>query len=299
MATWRRFIQDDLRARIRVGEEVVDILTLQALAAHYQVSLTPVRLAVGDLIEEGFLKKLSNGRLTVNRDAVGSNVGQDASRPDLPEDLPRKIKDDLVVLSLRGEAVFLREAETAERYETSGTVIRQVFHRLAGSGLIEHIPRRGWRLVPFSQEKLEDYTHVRKMLEVEAMRLAWPHLEDDDLRVMLNANRVPDNQNEEPFVDNGIHAYLIEKADNFFISDFFARHQNRFDPVFAWEATDRQAAIDTALQHRAILEALLARDPSRAEEALLEHLDYGHTALRNVLWSSTEHEIDAIVRGGE
>jgi DNA-binding GntR family transcriptional regulator len=43
---------------------------------------------------------------------------------------------------------------------------------------------------------------------------------------------------------------------------------------------DRQAAVKAVNQHRAILEALLARDRTAARKALIAHLRHGHPVLK-------------------
>ena len=133
---------------------------------------------------------------------------------------------------LKGEPVFLREEDTAARYGISGTAIRQIFSRLAGSGIIEHVPRRGWRVRPFRAQQLDEFTQVRKVLELEAMRLAWPKLVDADLQEMRDGNVLPEGDNDAPKINDGIHRYLIEKAGNQYIADFMERHMPFFFCAF-------------------------------------------------------------------
>ena len=283
MTTWCQYIRKDLKARIAAGREVPDDLTLTALAARYAVSLTPVRAAVGALVDEGYLERLDNGRLAVNRSKVGTRrQAADDAWPEPPKDHFDEVANDVIVLCLRGDVRFLREEETASRYGISGTAIRQVFSRLAGAGVLEHVPRRGWRVRPFRRKQMREYTRVRKVLELEAMKLAWPKLLDEDLWCIYHGNVLPKTPDEDPIIDDGLHRYLIDKADNEYIRDFFDRHERFFVTVFTWEGADREAAIETVHQHRAILAAMLARDRRAARKALLEHLNYGHGLLKRV-----------------
>ena len=54
--------------------------------------------------------------------------------------------EEIIRSSLSGEARYLREDQTAQKYGVGRTVVRQVFGHLAGSGMLEHLPRRGWRI---------------------------------------------------------------------------------------------------------------------------------------------------------
>ncbi|MBN2296039.1 MAG: GntR family transcriptional regulator [Pirellulales bacterium] len=282
MSTWCTFIKDDMKTRIGTGEPLPCRLTLQSLAKHYEVSLTPVRQAIVELIDESYIKKQDNGRLAVNEKKIGTwSDSTDRARPAPPKDYFEEIREGVVLTCLKGEPVFLREEDTAARYGISGTAIRQIFSRLAGSGIIEHVPRRGWRVRPFRKQQLKEFTQVRKVLELEAMWLAWPKLVDTDLQEMRDGNVLPQSDNERPKVNDGIHRYLIEKADNQYIADFMDRHMRFFGVLFSWEGSDHQAAIDTVHQHWAVLDALLARDRRAARKALLAHLDYDHTLLKN------------------
>ena len=59
------YIAEDLRGRIRSGVRLPCAVSLPALAKHYGVSLTPVRGAVAQLLADGCIEKLPNGRLAV------------------------------------------------------------------------------------------------------------------------------------------------------------------------------------------------------------------------------------------
>src|SRR5262249_42259522 len=137
------FIKEDLIANIRSGEIGSERLTLDALSKRYRVSVTPVRAAIHELIEEKYLEKGDNGRLAVRAEAAGRVA---SPPPEEPIDWGEVIANDLVRLSLEGVPVLLREETTAEKYGISRSSTRQIFQRLAGRGILGHLPRRGWQL---------------------------------------------------------------------------------------------------------------------------------------------------------
>lgn len=270
------FIKQDLIANIRSGQIGSDRLTLDALAKKYRVSATPVRTAVRELVEEKYLRKGDNGRLVIHFDSPANS----AAAPEEPTDWGEVIANDLVQRSLEGVPVLLREETTAEKYRISRSSIRQIFHRLAGRGILEHLPRRGWQLRPFRQAELEAYIDMRVTLESKALELAWSRLVDEDLRAMLEGNRLPTSPDDRPTTDNSLHAYLIEKSKNPFIADFFDRHGEYYNALFEWESLDRDAQIQEVRHHREILEAMLRRDRPAAERALVDHIRNNHPMLR-------------------
>ncbi|SFI96639.1 GntR family transcriptional regulator [Planctomicrobium piriforme] len=280
------YIKTDLENRLRTGRPLPQKMTLESVASLYQVSITPVRMAVNELIAEGLLLKGKNRRLTpvhsVGESAADLTTDSPAP-PEPPKDLLEIVANDLVRLSLQGEQVQLREEATAEKYSVSRSAIRNVFHRLAGSGLLKHLPRRGWVVRPFRQEDMRAFLEVRELLELKALDAARNHLRDEDLKRMLDGNQYPASDSERPLIDNSLHAYMIEKAANPYVQDFFERHGRYYDILFQWEDEDREAAIETVRQHREILEALLLRDWRTARKALSWHIQCNHPILSKIV----------------
>ncbi len=274
--TITHYIKADLISSIHNGLLSPEKLTLGDLSKRYEVSVTPVRIAIQELIDEGYLKRESNRRLTI---AENRKSNSSESAPPRPVDWLKKIGDDLVQQSLEGTPVLLREETMAVKYGISRNSIRQIFHQLAGRGVLKHLPRRGWELRAFRQSDLDAYIEVRVSLELKALELAWHRLVDEDLQRMLDGNLIPTVPDEEPRNDNSLHAYLVEKARNPYIADFFERHGSYYRALFDWEALDREAQVQAVRHHRAIITALLARDRRAAAQSLIDHIRDNHPVL--------------------
>lgn len=274
------YIKNDLAAQLKSGREVPVQLTLYSLADHYKVSLTPVRSAVAELIDEGLLQKGDNHRLKATyRGVRGSGVGRTPGPPEPLPDLYEVIADDLVQLSLSGVPIYLREEATAEKYDLGRSAIRTILHRLAGEGVLDHIPRRGWRLRPFRQDDLHAFIEVREALELKALELARPKLDADELQRLLQLNVPAKSAATTPVVDESLHEYLIANAGNAYIKDFFERQGRYYKRLFLWEDRDRAVAIETMRQHREILTAMLKKNWSVAKKSLSHHIRDNHPIL--------------------
>ena len=166
--TFAEYIKEDFRAPRGAGHELPAPLTLAALANLYQVSFTPVRAAVAELIDEGLLKRGPDRRLIRLKSRPSGRCRKPPAPPAPPRDVGEIIASDLVQLSFQGEAVYLREEAMAEKYGISRSAIRIIFHRLAGTGLLDHLPRRGWQLRAFRPEDLQAFLAVREVLELKA-----------------------------------------------------------------------------------------------------------------------------------
>jgi len=285
-------IARDLKKRLRFEQPLSTPLTLDALSAHYDVSVTPVRAAIAELLGEGVLIKGANRRLIPSPAATdpgesaaardGDDDGDDGVPVEPPGDLLKRIEHDLVGLSLSKQAVPLREEAAARRYGISRSSLRNILNRLAGRGLLMHLPRRGWQVRPFRKEDMESFLDVRALLEVKALELAQDRLDPAVIRKILDGNRPPAIPGERPQVDNSLHAYIIVQARNPYIQDFFDRHGRYYEILFAWEDLDEEALLEAIQQHRQILEAILRKDWDSARAALAWHIRSNHPVLRSL-----------------
>jgi DNA-binding GntR family transcriptional regulator len=242
-----------------------------------------VRAAVAELIDEGLLEKGLNRRLKATAPAnANSQTRHTPKQPEPPSDPYEVIAKDLVQLSFQGDPVYLREEATADKYDISRSAIRNILHRLAGEGMLDHIPRRGWRLRPFRQDDLRAFIEVREVLELKALDQARRKLDVAELQRILDANSLPQSPEARPLVDESLHEYLIATAGNAYIRDFFERQGRYHRLLFQWEDHDRAAAIETIRHHREILTALLANKWSAAQKALSHHILNNHPILNRV-----------------
>jgi DNA-binding GntR family transcriptional regulator len=262
-------IQQNLMAHIRAGILPCP-LTLTGIAEHYSVSLMPARVAVASLVKRRVLLRKENRRLEINprgRIPVQGAIAMERSAPDGPYQL---LADHIIHLSLHGKDTFLREEATSERYGVGRTVIRRIFARLSGESLIEHVPRRGWRVHPYREKDMLDYLDVRESLELRAVELAWPRMNPSHLHRLLVAN-TPDEQGN-PRMDNSLHKYWIDLADNRYIREFLAQYGVYFQALFDHAVIDGPTVADRAAEHREILMALIDRDLQRARRVLSQHI---------------------------
>jgi DNA-binding GntR family transcriptional regulator len=203
--------------------------------------------------------------------------------------LAERLTEDIVRRSLRGSSEFLREEAIAQQMGVGRTVLRQAFNRLAGKGLLEHIPRRGWRVRVFDEKDMIAYLEARESLERLALLLAAPHLQAADLEAMLAGN-TPASPDDVPRLNNDLHAYLITKSSNPYIQDFFARHGPYWAALFDFAAPETHVLREVADQHRTILMALLNKKWDVAEKALSQHIRAQRVIVRQLMTKKKENQ---------
>jgi DNA-binding GntR family transcriptional regulator len=289
-------IKEDLAHCLQVSGHFPVPLTIAALARHYSVSFSPVRAAIESLLKVGLLKKAANKRLLPAKRE--KHAALDTAQPFrfLPDltglpagpDAYDVIAEDCVVLSLRGNACYLREEALAAKHAISRSSVRNILHKLAGEDIVQHVPRCGWRLRPFRREDLESFNQVRVALELKALELARFKLARPELQRMFEANVLPQTAGETPRIDDSLHGYFIDLSGNPFIQDFFRKKAPYFRLLFVWEGRDSHACLQTVNQHREILGALIEKRWRSAEKALTHHILHNH----DVLLQSVEAERD-------
>ena len=235
-------IQNDLGSQLMNNSLSVP-LTIDGPIQHYGVSYTPIRQALNRLIEDGLIRKKTNGRLEPLKLSNQKNIEISKYEPSQERIHSTQITEEIVQLSLSGKEIFVREEATARKYNISRSSLRQVLQRLAGEGLVLHIPRRGWQVKPFRQEDLQSFLEVREAMELKALELARSKLTSSEAKVKLrqikSSNKIHQNGKVRVIIDNSLHQYLIELAANPYIDDFFQRHGKYYSILFKWEGGDK------------------------------------------------------------
>jgi len=231
-------------------------------------------------------------------------------RPVQPEKLSAAVVRQIEQLILRG---ILRpgerlpsERELAERMSVSRPSLRDAIGTLQDTGLLTARPGAGiyvadvlgsafapalTRLFARHDEAVFDYLSFRRDMEGLAAERAARLASDTDLAVVqavfekMQAAHPKRNSEEEARLDAQFHMAIIEASHNVIMLHMMrSMYQLLREGVFYnrqimfKQRTTRQALLD---QHRAINDALQARDPDGARAAVHAHLDYVERALRD------------------
>jgi len=182
---------------------------------------------------------------------------------------------------LRGEYAprqRLIETELTERYATSRFVLRNALNRLASEGLVEFQPNRGARVREISVAEAIEITEIRRAIE--------------GLVAARAAERITDEEIVELRALGDEMAAVVRNADMLRYSELNAQLHSRVR-VIAQHATATKITEQLRAQmvrhqfrlslvpgrpsvslpeHLAIVDAVCARDPERAERAMRAHL---------------------------
>ncbi|MBO8140837.1 MAG: GntR family transcriptional regulator [Firmicutes bacterium] len=196
--------------------------------------------------------------------------------------LADQIHDQLERAILEGQLDFgerLVEGQLARLFGTSRSPIREALRRLEAEGLVQIDARRSVSVITLSPEDIVGTFEVREVLEGMAARFAAQRATDEDLALMetyLNrrldevadrktASRIDKDGRDfhDLLIQASHHKQLIEALQSFVKVSRLLKHR-----AAAIEGRPQEALEE----HRAIFEAVRARDAERAEALTRAHV---------------------------
>ncbi|SEM70352.1 GntR family transcriptional regulator [Palleronia pelagia] len=172
----------------------------------------------------------------------------------------------------------LDEVQLAERFAVSRTPLREAFQRLALSGLVRQIPRRGVFVRQPGLAELVEMFEVMAELEAVCARLAASRITDDALAALeaANARCLSAVRSEDPdgyFTENErFHAILYRQSGNAFLEKECQALHRRLTPFRRLQLRLRGRMRQSMSEHETIVAALREGDARAAENATRAHV---------------------------
>ena len=175
----------------------------------------------------------------------------------------------------------LLEAELCRRLGISRTLLREVFRRLEGAGLVTLQPNRGVVVRDFSLQEVEDVYYLRTALERAAIPLIVERVRPADIRALRELQREFERACRAADMGGMIlsnlafHRRLSQISGNPFLykSLEISHLQTQQIRYVAW--LDAARVQKSIREHRRILAALARRSTAAYEQALVTHLAGG------------------------
>lgn len=167
-----------------------------------------------------------------------------------------------------------------KRIGVSATPVREAMLDLATAGLVEVVRNRGFRILTMSETDLDEIYGLRSMLEVPAMRTIVERIDDAGLEraesALLAYERAADAADTAGLLvaDRDFHLTLLAYAGNARLVRLIGELRDQTRLVGIRQLVDTGQLRTSVSEHRAILDAVRARDPRAAEAAMQAHLDH-------------------------
>lgn len=201
----------------------------------------------------------------------------DAYSGSLAQKTYQALREAIINLGYRpGEA--LRKPEICERLGVSRSPVSEAIARLAAEGLVDVVPQAGTFVARFSMEEIREGAFLREAIESAAAELLAARITDAQLVQLRRNLRV-----QEVLVEDGDYAgfYAMDAEMHSLMLDFTGHRKLAQVAGTAWVHVDRARQLvlpldgrvaQTVAEHRAVLDALSARDPEAARLAMRHHL---------------------------
>lgn len=184
----------------------------------------------------------------------------------------------------------LNERILTEELQISKTPIREALQQLEREGFIENISHKGSFVSRISAQDIREIFEVREILECAAARQSALKADLNKLEAIKRKFRSIERENGKTPLSllragDQIHNYVFECLQNNRLIEIYQRLQDHIGRIRIYfvQQFDPNRLEQAFREHREILEALIARDPSRAEKATKTHLQNGLEYIKGLI----------------
>ena len=207
--------------------------------------------------------------------------------------LHARLYADILTGRLRpGEA--LSETRIAEQHGISRTPVREVFQTLAKEGLLRIVPQIGTFVAPINLGSVNASQFIREALECRAVRDAADRVSRAEVAVLreqlaAQAKVIRSGDHVAFFaLDERMHRLILEVSGHAGVWDLIASVKAQLDRV-RYLSLEEQAWLTMIFrQHREIVAAIAAHDPTQAESAMQQHLRTAFAAIARIASAHAE-----------
>ncbi len=173
---------------------------------------------------------------------------------------------------------ILTESKLSLELGVSRTPIREALRRLEQEHLIEEAPK-GVIVVGISDKDLADIFEIRAALEGKAAYLAAQNYNEEQMNIVREALEFQEfylgkqDPDRIKSMDSRFHETIYKMSGSTIFYDVLMPLHKKILKYRKASVSDSSRAAASVAEHRAIYEALLARDAQLAERLISEHLD--------------------------
>jgi DNA-binding GntR family transcriptional regulator len=186
----------------------------------------------------------------------------------------------------------LNEGILSRELKISKTPVREALQQLEKKGLVENIPGKGAFVSRFSFQDIRELCEIRDILECEVIKrvVLKPDLnvvEAKAIRDKFISSDTNGGRTGKSYFSAGdqIHSFIFAAYGNRkLIREYLGLQEQIVRITLHFFGQNRQErAAESFKEHLEIIDALIARDPVRAEKAMRTHIQNSLEYLKNVI----------------
>lgn len=203
----------------------------------------------------------------------------------LSEVVYRKLRRAIIRGDL-GQGATVSETELAKRLEVSKTPVREALTRLAQEGLVVSTPHKGAVVTSLTRGDLEEIYHLRIQLEGLAARTAAERLTEEHakaIQAILEELEVATAARDTEALRRNyllLHQAIWQASQTRRLPAILMNLQDYVE-MSRYTLMFQPSGLEVGLEeHARVVRAILARDASGAQEAMVRHIEHTLEILR-------------------
>lgn len=257
------------------------LLSDSALAESFNVSRATIRVAIAYLIDMKIIRRSAQHKIILRRPQKADYFVLDL------EDSTKEIQIEKFFLKLIMSEKLkpgdrISELELANQSGCTTITIREFLIRFSSNGLIEKIPRCGWKITELNEKIIRELTVFREMLELrligELFKLpkenpVWGALRN----ILIKHQELKDNFETHYMdfieLDRRLHFTILQATKNRYVTKFYGNVFFICSYYFLWEKQDKVQNIRSALdEHIELLSHILSNNNADSILTMKAHM---------------------------
>ena len=208
--------------------------------------------------------------------------------------------EDEIVTGRLAPGDRLDEVSLATRFAVSRTPIREALNQLSTSGLVEIRPRRGAIVTPVTTEDLVEMFETMAEMEAVCGRLATRRMTEEERDGLLAAHEAcrhaAKTEDADLYYEQNVlfHRAIYTGSHNRFLANEVRQIRRRLQAYRRLQLRVRGRIASSFAEHESIVEAIMAGDESKADEALRAHIMIQGERFNDLLMS-----VNSLKKAGE
>lgn len=208
-------------------------------------------------------------------------------KPTNAEKAYTQIKGKIITAKMPPGSV-INEAQLMEEFSLGRTPIREAIKQLQMENLVMVTPRKGMYVADIAVTDLLQIFEVRVELESFAAKMATERITDDEIAELQNlakAYKEADLADKEYLInlDGQFHSLLAKASHNKFLVKEIAHYYNLSLRIWYIALTYAMPDDIDVEAHLEILDAIQARDATRAEQRMKKHIQDFHKTIKQYI----------------
>jgi len=175
-----------------------------------------------------------------------------------------------------GESLI--ESKLSEELGVSRTPVREALRQLELEGLVESVPNKGVTVKGVSPQDIQDIYTIRMMIEGLAARWAAEKVTPEEIEEMKEAVELEEFYTKKKDysrlmkLDTRFHDIIFKASKSMPLMHTLSTFHHYVQRARKVSMSSPKRAMEVLNEHKAIMQAIIDRDPDRAEKLTTEHV---------------------------